>query len=408
MKIKTFIAYAVVFVLGFGCCALILKTVNNKPITENEKSKKSVSVITDTDDLVGGNQVQQAAEKISEYVVNIDTVGIVQDYQSYFSMPQEVKGRASGVIISEDGYILTNNHVVENANKVKVTLHNDDQFDARIIGTDPRTDMAVIKINAKNLKFAQFADSNKVNVGEYVIAVGNALGLGPTVTTGVVSAKREQFDLNGRAFEGIIQTDASINQGNSGGALSDLNGNLIGINTAIASQSGGSIGIGFAVPSNTAKKISEELIKTGTIKRAWLGIGMVPYNEDYRKALVEQGVPSLPEKDGIMVAQIYKNSPADKAGIRKGDVILSIDNIELSKLKKDNEAVSKLSTVISNKKVGDRINLKILSRGGEKFVTVTLGVMPNENELNKEMNQGNQMQGNPQGREIPYPFFGGE
>ncbi|MBQ7257919.1 MAG: trypsin-like peptidase domain-containing protein [Abditibacteriota bacterium] len=419
MKMKTFIAYVVIFVLGFGCCALILKTTNKTGVISNVTTQATTQQPIE-DDMTGNNRVQVIAAKISEYVVNIDTVGIVQDNQSYFSMPQEMKGRASGVIISKDGYILTNNHVVENANKVKVTLNNDTSYDAKIIGTDPRTDMAVIKIDAKDLKFANFADSNKVKVGEYVIAVGNALGLGTTVTTGVVSAKREQFDLNGKAFESIIQTDASINQGNSGGALSDLNGNLIGINTAIASQSGGSIGIGFAVPSNTAKRIADELIQNGTVKRAWLGIAMAGYNEDYRKALVDQGVPSLPEKDGVMVAQVYEKSPAEKAGIKKGDIILSIDDVDLAKLKKDNESVMKISTLVSEKKVGDTITLKLLSGGQEKTVTVTLGQMPDENKLNppqggmQPMPRGGmppQGMGGPQGGrgDMPFPFpFGGE
>lgn len=400
MKIKTFIAYVVVFVLGFGACALITKTNNNT------KEVKKESVVTDTEDLVGGNQVQQAADKISKYVVNIDTVGVVMDNQSFFAMPQEQKGRASGVIISEDGYILTNNHVVENTNKLKVTLYNDKQYDAKIIGRDPRTDMAVIKISAKGLNFAKFADSNKVKVGEYVIAVGNALGIGTTVTTGVVSAKREQFDLNGKAFESIIQTDASINQGNSGGALSDLNGNLIGINTAIASPSGGSVGIGFAVPSNTAKKISEELIKKGSVERAWLGIGMVPYNEDYRKQLVEQGVPSLPDVNGVLVSELYSNSPAAKAGLKKGDIILSVDGNDFSKLIKDNETISKMSTIISNKKPGTNVSLKVLSNGKEKTISVTLGKMDENKIIQNKPQQPmpQQMEEVPQG--FGFPFFG--
>ena len=189
MKIKTFIAYAVVFVLGFGCCALILKTVNNKPITEYEKSKKSVSVITDTDDLVGGNQVQQAAEKISEYVVNIDTVGIVQDYQSYFSMPQEVKGRASGVIISEDGYILTNNHVVENAKNIKFAI-GEKEYKAQIIDTDKNIDIALLKTDdIKNVPVLIIGNSDKISNTEEVYAIGAPGGLDKTVTKGIISNK---------------------------------------------------------------------------------------------------------------------------------------------------------------------------------------------------------------------------
>ena len=407
MKIKTLIAYVVIFVLGFGACSLIMKNTNKT--TNPTVVSHTQNVAQGNDELAGGNQVQQAAAKISKYVVNIDTVGIVQDNQSYFSMPQEVQGRASGVIISQDGYILTNNHVVENAKNVKVTLDDERTFDAKIIGTDPRTDMAVIKIEGKDLPFATFADSNKVEVGEYVIAVGNALGLGKTVSTGVVSAKREQFDLNGKAFESIIQTDASINQGNSGGALSDLDANLIGINTAIASPSGGSVGIGFAVPSNTAKKISEELIKNGTVKRAWLGVGMQAYNEEYRKTLIEQGFPSLPEVNGVLVAQVYDNSPAKKAGIKKGDIVIAIDGVDLTKLKKDNEATIKISTTVANKKVGDNVKLRVLSAGVEKDVTVVLSQMPEESKLHSSMNQQQMPQQQmPQGQEFdfPFPFFG--
>lgn len=412
MKLKSFIAYVVVFVIGFGACAGI-QIYKDKKINVNGKTVSAVSSSDTVDSKIGSNQVQIAAEKISEYVVNIDTVGIVMDNQSYFSMPQEQQGRASGVIISADGYILTNNHVVENANTVKVTTHDEKQYNAKIIGTDPRTDMAVIKIQAKDLDFAKFADSNNVKVGEYVIAVGNALGLGTTVTSGIVSAKREQFDLNGKAFESIIQTDASINQGNSGGALADLNGNLIGINTAIASQSGGSIGIGFAVPSNTARKISEEIIKNGKITRAWLGVGMVAYNDEYRKSLVDQGVPTLPEKNGVMVAQVYDNSPAQKAGIKKGDIILAIDNVDFTVMKKENEAVSKMSTIVSGKKVGQTIKIKLLSSGKEKTLNVVLGKMPEESSINqnqqlqempKNMRRGRGQQRMPEG--MPFPFFG--
>lgn len=404
MNINKFLGYVIIFLLGFGACTLMVN-MTNKNLNSNTKTTEAKEIVS----VENGNNVQKAAEKISKYVVNIDTVGIVQDNQSFFSMPQEQQGRASGVIISEDGYILTNNHVVENANQVKVTLYNDKQFDAKIIGTDPRTDMAVIKINEKNLPYANFADSNNVKVGEYVIAVGNALGIGTTVTTGVVSAKREQFDLNGKAFESIIQTDASINQGNSGGALSDLNGNLIGINTAIASPSGGSVGIGFAVPSNTARKISEELIKNGKVERAWLGIGMVAYNENYRKSLEAQGVPSLPTKDGILVGEVYSNSPAAKAGIKKGDIITSIDGLDLGKLKKDNESVAKLSTTISSKKVGDTVSLGVISQGNSKTVKVTLGKLDE-----KKLKQSQQMVpqqvpqfGGPemeQGDGFPFPF----
>ncbi|MBP5274776.1 MAG: trypsin-like peptidase domain-containing protein, partial [Abditibacteriota bacterium] len=363
---KKFAGYAAIFVAGFLVCALCLKLAKPAgsglpaPVAQATSAVASVS---------GGNAIQAAADKVSRYVVNIDTVGKPQMVSSgFFGFSQQTpKGSASGVIISKDGYILTNNHVVQDITEVTVTLYDNSSHKAKVIGTDPKTDLAVIKIKADNLPVAVFADSDKVQVGEWVVAVGNALGIGKTVTSGIISAKRDEFDLNGQAYDSIIQTDAAINPGNSGGALSDLNGNLIGINTAIASQSGGSEGVGFAVPSNTAKQISEQLIKEGSIKRPYIGIAMGVYNEEYRQQLQNQygTYPGLTKQDGILVENVYQGSPAQKAGLERGDIITAIDGKPVKLGKDPNKSLVAMSTAVSRKKIGDKISLTI-ARGSSQ------------------------------------------
>lgn len=410
---KKVAGYVAIFVIGFVVCAFVLKV--NYPKTDI-KTNYIPSIVSGKGIPSDDNAIKVAAGKISKYVVNIDTVGTPQVFNNgFYGMSQETpKGMASGVIISKDGYILTNNHVVADATDVMVTLYNEKQYKAKIIGTDPRTDLAVVKINVKeSLHYADFANSENLAVGDWVIAVGNALGLGPTVTSGIVSAKRDKFDLNGMAFDSIIQTDAAINRGNSGGALSDLHGNLIGINTAIATtgSSDGSIGIGFAVPSNTAKKISSELIKTGSIKRAWVGIGMQLYNEEYRKHLESQGVPWIPKKDGILVANVYPKSPAAKAGVERGDIIIKIDgkSIKIKKTGDSSKVLMSLSTAISNKRVGDKLKITIIRDNKEKNINIKLEAMPSEDKLNAMNPQPQQapQQGDGMGGGMfPFPFFG--
>ena len=258
---RKFVSYLVVLVLGFVVCAWSIQHFYGSGFS----GIASVNAPRGGIKLAGkgSNEVRDAAKVVSAYVVNIDTVGKPQvapgssglgDFFGFpFERPEEVipRGQASGVIFSPDGYILTNNHVVQDAAKLSVTLANGKQYNAKLIGRDPKTDLAVIKIDAVGLPQATFGKSNTLQVGDWVIAVGNALGLGPTVTVGVVSAVRQHFDINGKVYQSIIQTDAAINRGNSGGALADLNGNLVGINTAIASSGpdGGSIGIGLQCPA---------------------------------------------------------------------------------------------------------------------------------------------------------------
>lgn len=237
-----------------------------------------------------------------------------------FNAPQERVERSlgSGVIISSDGYIVTNNHVVESASKVVVTISNGTtEYEAKIIGTDPKSDLAVIKIDAKNLNAVTFFDSDQVEVGDVVFAIGNPFGVGETITSGIVSATNRTA-VGIVEYEDFIQTDAAINPGNSGGALINSTGALIGINSAILTRSGASHGVGFSIPSNMVKQITQDLIEKGKVTRAWLGVGINDLDENSEEF--------YGRKDGALVMSVEPNSPAAKAGIKRGDLIVKIDN----------------------------------------------------------------------------------
>lgn len=231
---------------------------------------------------------------------------------------QPVVRQGSGFIISHDGYIVTNNHLVQNATKITVKLLNNDEYTAKVVGTDPQTDIAVIKIKANNLPIVHLGDSDKTDVGEWVVALGNPFGLSHSLSAGILSAKgRSSVGL--ADYENFLQTDAAINPGNSGGPLLDLDGKVVGINTAIFSRSGGYMGIGFAIPINMAKSIIDQLIKKGNVVRGYLGVKIQPLTSDLAASF------GLKENKGILVAQVEPGAPADKAGIKQGDVIVSLD-----------------------------------------------------------------------------------
>lgn len=389
-----FISYIVVFVLGFAVCAWAIYHFYGAPGSFGpqdapDSPRGGIGLSTSG----SGNQIRQAGKRVSEYVVNINTVGrpvgrfggseLPNFFGFPFSEPEQMipRGQASGVIINSDGHIITNNHVVEGATQLEVTLHDDRTFPAKLIGRDPNTDLAVIKIAAHGLPYARFADSNNLEAGDWVVAVGNALGLGPTLTVGVVSAKRLNFDIDGKVFEGIVQTDAAINRGNSGGALADVNGNLVGINTAIASTSpgGGSIGIGFAIPSNTAKKIADELMKQGKVVRPWLGIRYIGLDKDMRNRLrTEFRIADLPKEDGVLIRDVYRNSPAAAVGLQSMDVILKINGKPVAPGAKAEKGRVSLAEEMRKVKVGDRITLEIwhASTNEVTLVTVKVGEMP--------------------------------
>lgn len=287
-------------------------------------------------------------------------------FKHFFNMPrdqkQTVHALGSGVIISKDGYILTNNHVVEHADKLTVTLENKKKYTAKVIGTDPQSDVAVIKIDADDLPAASLANSDSVRIGQWVIAVGNPFGLMHTVTAGIISAKgRSSVGITD--YEDFIQTDASINPGNSGGALADLDGNVVGINTAIESNTGSNAGVGFAIPINMAKSIMEELVKNGKVSRGYLGIYLQDINDNLAKAL------KLKSTEGALVADVQSGTPAEKAGVKRGDIITAINGTPV-----DNSTT--LRNQVAETEPGTDVKLTVLRKGEEKDLTVKLGERP--------------------------------
>ena len=273
---------------------------------------------------------------------------------------QESVGSGSGVIIRDDGYIVTNNHVIEKANKIEVTLNNNQTYQATLVGTDPATDIALLKIDAEGLPVIPFGDSDKLRLGEWVIAIGSPYDLRSTITAGIVSAKgRSMPNYTGEyKIESFIQTDAAVNPGNSGGALVDKAGNLVGINTAIYSQTGSYTGYSFAVPVNIVKKIAYDLMDFGSVKRAVLGIVMQPIDDKIADDL------KLSSRNGVYIYEVSKNGAADKAGIKAGDVLVAIDSVMITTPSSVQETVSRFSP-------GDVAELTVIRDGKKKEFKVT-------------------------------------
>lgn len=326
---------------------------------------------------IGGNKpggpivsYAEILEPVQKAVVSIYSTKFVRDSnpllrQFFPNMPErqsKQQGLGSGVIVTENGYILTNNHVVEGADELKVSLTDNREFTAKVIGTDPKTDVAVIKIDAQQLPFATLADSNKLRVGDVVFAVGNPLDVGQTVTMGIVSAKNRNVkileDVGG--YEDFIQTDAAINMGNSGGPLIDARGRLVGINSAILSPSRGSVGIGFAIPVNLAASIMRSLIETGTVARGYLGVTTDTMTPDVAEQL---GLPR--ETKGVVISDIVPGSAAEKAGLRRTDVILSLNNRAVSTL-------DELRLLIAQMAPGSVAKLQVVRDAKEQTIDVTL------------------------------------
>lgn len=282
-------------------------------------------------------------------------------FRYFFGMPQgprsykkELRGIGTGMIIDQEGHIVTNYHVVSGATKILVKMASGEELPAKIIGSDPKTDLAVIKIKAPpNLPYLTFGNSDKLRVGEWVIAIGNPRGLEQTVTVGIISAKHRQGILDPMSYQDYIQTDAAINPGNSGGPLLNLAGEVIGVNTAIISESGGFEGIGFAIPSNIVKAVTEDLIKTGKVIRGWLGLTVQEITPALAKKL------NLKVQKGALVSSIFKDSPAEKAGLRSGDVIISWDGWPV-------ESAHDFRNRVATTKPGKKVDIGIL-RQGEKL-----------------------------------------
>lgn len=333
------------------------------------------------------------AEKLGPTVVNIYTTQVVKSpqypnnffheredipefFRRFFDFPngpehapnrkQKRTSLGSGVIITKDGYIITNNHVVENADSINVRLTNFEEYDATIIGRDPKTDVALIKIEPKeNLPFVTFGNSDNLRVGDWVMAIGNPFGFEQTVTAGIVSGKGRS--LGSGPYENFIQTDASINPGNSGGPLFDMDGKMVGINTAIYSRSGGNIGIGFAIPVNMATYVVEQLKTHGKVSRGWLGVMIQHVTPELAKQF------NLDRPIGALVGEVTPDSPADKAEIKAGDVIIEYNGKEVTQM-------STLPAMVAQTPIGDKAKVTLVRKGEKKEVTVKIAKLKEEEE----------------------------
>lgn len=312
----------------------------------------------------------EIAEKTVHAVVHVKNVSVAPSnsnrlYQFFYGdSEQEVQrivGTGSGVIISEDGYIITNNHVVKGARKLEITLNNKETYDAEIVGVDESSDIALLKIDKDNLPYLPFGDSDNLRVGEWVLAVGNPFNLTSTVTAGIVSAKARNINMsnNNNRIESFIQTDAAVNPGNSGGALVNVRGELIGINTAISSQTGSYIGYSFAVPSNISKKVIEDILEFGNVQRAYLGINYEELDSDKAN---DFGVNST---EGVIITRVIDEGAAKEAGLKANDIITRMDNVKIAKF-------ADLQGFLGSKRPGDLVNISVLRNEDEKTMEVKL------------------------------------
>ncbi|MFD2552113.1 trypsin-like peptidase domain-containing protein [Bizionia sediminis] len=315
------------------------------------------------DSAIGPNFVE-AAEETVHAVVHVKNTSIVsapttmEDLFFGRRSKQAQIGTGSGVIINKDGYIITNNHVIDGAKEISITTNDNKIYAAELIGTDPKTDIALLKIEAEtDLPFVTFGDSDTAQVGEWVLAVGNPFNLTSTVTAGIISAKSR--DLTGQSYQSFIQTDAAVNPGNSGGALVNINGDLIGINTAISSQTGSYIGYSFAVPSNIARKVVEDLLEFGNVQNGILGVSGISLGGKSAEQL------NVNITQGFYVSDVEAKSGADKAGIKKGDIITKIDNVEISKF-------ADLRGYLNTKRPNDVVSVLVVRDDKEKLLPVTL------------------------------------
>jgi serine protease Do len=377
MKKKVFAGIAILlvgFLLG-GISYYIIGKIVSTPTMRSPFAPRVPNQIIETT-----RAFSEVASSVSPAVVNISTTKVIRRDTPFsedpffdlfrpfhdFGLPRKWKEQSlgSGVIVSGDGYIITNNHVVEKAEEIRVTLYDKRSFRGKVVGADPKTDIAVLKISADKLPTIPWGDSDKLQVGEFVLAIGNTFGLSHTVTMGIISAVG-RANVGIADYEDFIQTDAAINPGNSGGPLVNIKGELIGINTAIFSRSGGYQGIGFAVPSNMSRLVLEQLMKQGKIVRGWLGVTI----QDITPELSQKF--GLKDSKGALVGDISKGSPAEKAGIMRGDVILEFNGKEI-------KSVGSLRNLVAQSKVGSQAKLRILRNGKEYELSVLIAELPRE------------------------------
>lgn len=307
---------------------------------------------------------REAADKTVHAVVHVKNMAVSKGprniWEYYYGKRQEgktLRGAGSGVIITPDGYIVTNNHVIKDASEIQITLNNNLTYKAELVGVDPQADIALLKIDAKDLDYIPFGDSNNIKIGDWALAVGNPFNLTSTVTAGIISAKGRDLNEGDTRMQSFIQTDAAINPGNSGGALVNTKGELIGINTAITSQTGSYIGYGFAVPSNNARKIVEDLLEYGNVQQAIIGITGQTLNPEEAKK------QDLSIAQGVRIASVSEG--AEKAGLKKNDLITSVDGVKIRKL-------SDLTSYIQTKRPKDKVQVNFFRNGHEKMTKVEL------------------------------------
>lgn len=358
-------------------------------IDDKEKStivqvKEPVSTVSLKAGLDSSTDFTFAAEKTINAVVNVKTQSTVE-YRNpiyeffygdrYSGETEPVTGIGSGVIITADGYIVTNNHVIDKSQKVSVTLNDKREFVAKVVGTDQSTDLALLKIDTDGLPFITFGNSDALKIGEWVLAVGNPFNISSTVTAGIVSAKGRSMAIieDRNRIESFIQTDASVNRGNSGGALVNLRGEMVGINTAILSPTGGNVGISFAIPTSIVQKVVKDLIEFGTVQRAIMGVQIQDITADLAKE------HNLDQLTGVFIAEVNENSAAKEAGIEAGDVITEINGLKV-------KSPSELQEMVSRYRPGDKINVLIKRKDKTKQFEVTLRNLQGDTKVVKAAN----------------------